>query len=106
MFGYRNYKTDEDSKNNWFVAMLTVGEGWHNNHHEDPSACTVQHRWWEIDISYYEVKFLEMIGLASDINPTRQQRHKGKKGSGGSGNDSKENESTETSDGNIADAVA
>ena len=75
MFGYTNYETNEDSKNNWFVALLTVGEGWHNNHHEDPSAATVQHRWWEIDISYYEIKLLEKLGLASDIIPTRQQRH-------------------------------
>lgn len=74
MFGYQNYSTQEDSKNNWFVALLTVGEGWHNNHHEDPSAASVQHRWWEFDISYYEIKLLEKIGLASDIISTRQQR--------------------------------
>ncbi len=78
MFGYRNYDTGEDSKNNWFVAVLTVGEGWHNNHHEDQAAATVQHRWWEIDISYYEIKFMEMLGLASDIIPPRSQRHAGK----------------------------
>jgi fatty-acid desaturase len=74
MFGYRNYETKEDSRNNWLVALLSVGEGWHNNHHEDPSAATVQHRWWEFDISYYEIKLLEKLGLASDIIPTRQQR--------------------------------
>lgn len=74
MYGYSNYSTGEDSRNNWFVALLTVGEGWHNNHHEDPSAATVQHRWWEFDLSYYEIKFLEMLGLASDIIPTRLQR--------------------------------
>lgn len=79
MFGYRNYETGEESRNNWFVALLTVGEGWHNNHHEDPSAATVQHRWWEIDISYYEIKFLELIGLASDVIPPRHHRHGGKK---------------------------
>jgi stearoyl-CoA desaturase (delta-9 desaturase) len=79
MFGYCNYETGEDSKNNWFVALLTVGEGWHNNHHEDQAACTVQHRWWEIDISYYEIKLLEKLGLASDIIIPRHRRH----GSGG-----------------------
>lgn len=78
MFGYQLYETGEDSRNNWFVAMLTVGEGWHNNHHEDPSACTVQHRWWEVDISYYEVRLLQMLGLASDIIPRRMDRHKSK----------------------------
>ncbi|MGN6133660.1 MAG: acyl-CoA desaturase, partial [Aureliella sp.] len=45
MFGYQNYATGERSRNNWFVALITVGEGWHNNHHEDPSAASVQHRW-------------------------------------------------------------
>ncbi len=75
MYGYRNYSTGEDSRNNWFVAVLTVGEGWHNNHHEDPSAATVQHRWWELDISYYEIKLLERLGLAKDVIPARQNRH-------------------------------
>jgi fatty-acid desaturase len=74
MFGYQNYKTGEDSRNNWLVALLSVGEGWHNNHHEDQSAASVQHRWWEIDISYYEIKFLQLIGLASDVIPPRSRR--------------------------------
>ena len=67
MFGYRNYETGEDSRNNWFVALLSVGEGWHNNHHQDQAAATVQHRWWEIDLSYYEIKLLAWLGLATDI---------------------------------------
>lgn len=74
MFGYTNYATGEESRNNWFVALMTVGEGWHNNHHEDPSAASVQHRWWELDISYYEIKLLEKLGLASDVIPPRQKR--------------------------------
>lgn len=76
MFGYQNYDTGELSKNNWFVALLTVGEGWHNNHHEDPSAASVQHRWWEIDISYYEIRLLEKLGLASEIIIPRHLRRK------------------------------
>ncbi|MFO1066018.1 MAG: fatty acid desaturase [Pirellulales bacterium] len=78
MFGYQNYETGELSKNNWFVAILSVGEGWHNNHHEDPSAASVQHRWWEIDISYYEIKLLEKLGLAWDVIPPRHVRHTAK----------------------------
>jgi len=74
LFGYQNYKTDEHSRNNWFVALLTVGEGWHNNHHEDPSTACLQHRWWEIDISYYEIKLLEKIGLASEVIEPRYLR--------------------------------
>lgn len=74
MFGYQSYDTKEDSRNNWFVALISVGEGWHNNHHEDPSAASVQHRWWELDLSYYEIKLLEKIGLASDVIPIRSRR--------------------------------
>jgi fatty-acid desaturase len=75
MFGYQNYKTGEGSRNNWLVALVSVGEGWHNNHHEDPSAASVQHKWWEWDLSYYEIKLLEKLGLASDVIPPRHLRH-------------------------------
>ncbi len=75
VFGYQNYQTGEDSRNNWCVALLAAGEGWHNNHHQDQAAATVQHRWWELDLSYYEIKLLELLGLASDIIPPRQKRH-------------------------------
>jgi fatty-acid desaturase len=75
MFGYQTYQTNEDSRNNWLVALLTVGEGWHNNHHEDPSAASVQHRWWEIDLSYYEIKLFEKLQLASAVIPIRQHRN-------------------------------
>jgi stearoyl-CoA desaturase (delta-9 desaturase) len=78
MFGYRNYETGEHSRNNWLVALLTVGEGWHNNHHEDPSSASVQHKWWEIDISYYEIKLLERLGLASEVIAPRHTRHQQK----------------------------
>ncbi len=90
MFGYANYATGEDSRNNWLVALLSVGEGWHNNHHEDPSAASVQHRWWEFDLSYYEIKFLERLGLASDVIPPRHRRagHIDKQGDDQPGNKS------------------
>ncbi|MFM7798285.1 MAG: acyl-CoA desaturase [Planctomycetota bacterium] len=74
MFGYRNHDTDENSRNNWLVALVSCGEGWHNNHHADPACCTVQHRWWEIDVTYWEVRALSLVGLASDINPRRERR--------------------------------
>jgi stearoyl-CoA desaturase (delta-9 desaturase) len=76
LFGYRNYDTGEGSRNNWFVALITVGEGWHNNHHEEPSAASVQHRWWEIDISYYEIRLLKALGLAWDIVKPRRARRR------------------------------
>lgn len=76
MFGYRNHETEENSRNNWFVALVAAGEGWHNNHHHDQSACTVQHRWWEFDLTYWEVRALQWIGIASDITPLRTERVK------------------------------
>lgn len=74
LIGYRNYDTDEHSTNNWLVALLTVGEGWHNNHHHDPASASNQHRWWELDLSYYEIKLLEKLGLASRVLPPRHKR--------------------------------
>ncbi|MFM7248739.1 MAG: acyl-CoA desaturase [Planctomycetaceae bacterium] len=76
LFGYRNYETGEGSRNNWLVALLTVGEGWHNNHHQEPTAASVQHRWWEIDISYYEILLLEHLGLAWDVVKPRRGRRR------------------------------
>ncbi len=74
VFGYRNHDTKDDSRNNWFVTLLTAGEGWHNNHHADPASASVQHRWWEIDLNYYAICLLGRLGLAWDIIPPRHQR--------------------------------
>ncbi len=74
LFGYSNYDIDDHSRNNWLVALLTVGEGWHNNHHYDPASASNQHRWWELDLTYYEIKLLERLGLATDVMPPRHRR--------------------------------
>ena len=74
IFGYRNHDTDENSRNNWLVAIAACGEGWHNNHHADPACCTVRHRWWELDATYLEVRALSLVGLAWDIVPRREER--------------------------------
>lgn len=55
IWGYRNYSTNEGSKNTWWVSAITWGEGWHNNHHAEPWTYTFQRRWWEIDISAYTI---------------------------------------------------
>lgn len=70
-WGYRNYPTNDQSRNNWLVALLTYGEGWHNNHHADARAARNGHFWYEIDITYYLIKFMNCIGLAYDIAPVR-----------------------------------
>ena len=67
LWGYRNYATDEGSRNNVFVGVLSNGEGWHNNHHADPRAAKHGHRWWEIDTTYLTIRLLAMLGLARDI---------------------------------------
>ncbi len=73
LFGYQNYATGEKSRNNWLVAILTSGEGWHNNHHADPRSASHGHRWWEIDLIYGFVKLLEAVGLAKDVcRPNRR----------------------------------
>jgi fatty-acid desaturase len=75
LFGYQNYTTSDHSRNNWFVAILTVGEGWHNNHHHDPASASNQHKWWELDITYYQIRMLEWVGLATDVTRPRHLRH-------------------------------
>ena len=67
IWGYRNYETREDSTNNWLFALLTNGEGWHNNHHADPRSAQHGHRWWEVDITYWTLCGLEKIGLIKDL---------------------------------------
>jgi len=74
MAGYRNYETGEHSRNNWFVALLTSGEGWHNNHHSDPASASNSHRWWELDPMYAVICGLERCGLASEVIRPRHLR--------------------------------
>ena len=74
-WGYRNYGTGDKSRNNWFVALLTNGEGWHNNHHATPRACSQGHRWWELDLTFTFVRMLERVGLAWDVVPVRVPNH-------------------------------
>ena len=61
--GYRNFETPDDSTNNWFVALLTFGEGWHNNHHARPRLANFGLRTWEIDCSFLHILLMERIGL-------------------------------------------
>lgn len=67
MWGYRNYETREDSRNNWLFALLTNGEGWHNNHHADPRSAQHGHRWWEFDVTYMTLSLWEKLGLIQNL---------------------------------------
>ena len=71
LFGYRNYATREESRNNWFVSAIAAGEGWHNNHHGDPTSVSNWHRWWEFDLTYCIIRGLAMCGLAWDLKAPR-----------------------------------
>jgi stearoyl-CoA desaturase (delta-9 desaturase) len=67
VFGYRNYQTQDNSRNNWLVALLAHGEGWHNNHHAQQNAAAHGHHWWEWDLTYRTICALERIGLAKHV---------------------------------------
>lgn len=68
IWGYRSYKTTDASRNNWWVALLTFGEGWHNNHHAFQRSARHGLRWWEVDLTYRTIQLLWVLGLASDIH--------------------------------------
>ena len=61
--GRRRYVTGDDSRNNWLLAIFTMGEGWHNNHHAFQSSVRQGFRWWEYDPTYYLLTLLERLGL-------------------------------------------
>jgi len=67
LFGTKRYATDDESRNNWFLAIITLGEGWHNNHHHYQSSANQGFYWWEIDISYSVIVVLSWLGLVWDV---------------------------------------
>jgi sn-1 stearoyl-lipid 9-desaturase len=67
MWGYRNYETDESSRNNAIVAILSNGEGWHNNHHAFPRSARHGHLWWELDVTWLTIRLLASLGLARRV---------------------------------------
>ena len=68
-WGKRPYETTDQSKNNWWVALLTLGEGWHNNHHHYPASARQGFRWWEVDVTYYVLKAMSWVGIVRDLKP-------------------------------------
>lgn len=67
LYGRQRYATRDDSRNNWFLALLTLGEGWHNNHHYYRSAANQGFFWWEFDPTFYILKGLSWLGLVWDL---------------------------------------
>jgi stearoyl-CoA desaturase (delta-9 desaturase) len=80
LVGRRRYVTGDDSRNNWLLAIITMGEGWHNNHHAYQSSARQGFRWWEYDPTFYVLKLLERLGLVWNLKrPTDevlQNQHK------------------------------
>jgi stearoyl-CoA desaturase (Delta-9 desaturase) len=74
VWGHRRYDTGDHSRNNLFLALITLGEGWHNNHHKFMYSCRQGLRWWEIDITYYVLKLLSLFGIATDLRGANEWR--------------------------------
>jgi fatty-acid desaturase len=71
MWGSRRFSTRDDSRNNWWVACLTFGEGWHNNHHAHPTSARHGLAWYEIDMNWWGISTLRWLGLAKSIRQVR-----------------------------------
>jgi stearoyl-CoA desaturase (delta-9 desaturase) len=71
MWGSRRFPTHDMSTNNWFVALLTFGEGWHNNHHAYPTSSRHGLKWYEVDMNWYGIWTLKMLGLAEQIKAVK-----------------------------------
>jgi len=67
LWGTRRFETTDDSTNNWLIALLTFGEGWHNNHHAFPTAARHGLKWYEVDINWWGIKALKLMGWARGI---------------------------------------
>jgi fatty-acid desaturase len=71
LWGSRRFATADDSRNNLLIALLSFGEGWHNNHHAHPSSARHGLKWWEIDFNWYTISLLRKLGLARDVKLPR-----------------------------------
>lgn len=67
VIGRRRYPTTDDSRNSFPLALITLGEGWHNNHHHYQSSANQGFRWWELDVTYYVLRVLAILGVVSDV---------------------------------------
>jgi stearoyl-CoA desaturase (delta-9 desaturase) len=65
--GSKRFDNDDDSRNSLFLALITLGEGWHNNHHQYQASARQGFYWWEIDISYYLIRLMGLLGIVRDI---------------------------------------
>lgn len=71
LWGNRRFNTHDDSRNSWWVALLTFGEGWHNNHHAHPTSSRHGLAWYEFDLTWLQIKALEKLGIATQVKAAR-----------------------------------
>jgi stearoyl-CoA desaturase (delta-9 desaturase) len=69
VWGKRRYQTRDDSRNNFWLALITLGEGWHNNHHHFPASVRQGFYWWELDLTWYALKLMSWCGLVWQLKP-------------------------------------
>jgi stearoyl-CoA desaturase (Delta-9 desaturase) len=72
--GRRRFETRDNSRNNWWLALITFGEGWHNNHHHFPGSARQGFFWWEVDLTWYMLRLMAALGLVWDLKPVPLQR--------------------------------
>lgn len=96
MIGSRRYSTPDESRNNWFLALITLGEGWHNNHHHYSVSARQGFFWWELDLTYMGLVVLSWLGIIRDLRPVPaevlvtnlvSQRRSGSEDGGGKGHE-------------------
>jgi fatty-acid desaturase len=74
LWGTKRFETGDDSRNSWWVALLTFGEGWHNNHHAYPTSARHGLRWYELDLNWLGIRTLQLLGLAHGVKRMRLNR--------------------------------
>ncbi|VVA26483.1 PREDICTED: palmitoyl-monogalactosyldiacylglycerol [Prunus dulcis] len=75
-WGYQTWNTGDLSRNLWWLGLLALGEGWHNNHHAFEYSARQGLEWWQIDLTWYIIKFLEALGLATDVKVPSEAHRK------------------------------
>ena len=73
VWGSRRFATPDESRNNFWLALITLGEGWHNNHHHFMSSVRQGVRWWEVDVTYYVLRALSWVGITRNLRDFRSE---------------------------------
>ena len=80
LWGRQPFASDDNSRNNFLVGVLAMGEGWHNSHHAFPTSARHGLRWWQIDVSWYTIRAMKLLGLAWDVKvPSKEQQVKNRR---------------------------